>query len=136
MKKILTIISLVVIGLYITGCEEFLDRPSRTTMNDQNYWTSENNLRLFADGYYENYFVGYNSGWGVAYAPLRGYYFADDFTSSGIQINFETQAPESRGSISIAVDWLTTYAGPNWNFSWVRKSNLFLERIEGMKDAY
>lgn len=136
MKKILTIISLVVIGLYITGCEEFLDRPSRTTMNDQNYWTSENNLRLFAHGYYENYFVGYNSAWGDAYTPLRGYYFADDFTSTGVQINFETQAPESRGSTSAAVAWVTTSAGPNWNFSWVRKSNLYLERIDAMKSVY
>ena len=136
MKKILTIISLVAVGLYITSCEDFLDRPSLTTMNDQTYWTSENNLRLFANGFYENYFVGYNSGWGVAYAPLRGYYFADDFTSSGPQINFETQAPENRGSTSTAVDWMTTYAGPTWNFSWVRKSNLFLERIEEMKETY
>ena len=136
MKKLITIISLVAAGLFITSCEDFLDRPSLTTMNDQNYWTSENNLRLFANGYYENYFVGYNSAWGVAYAPLRGYYFADDFTSTGVQINFETQAPENRGSTSSAVDWLTTYAGPTWNFSWVRKSNLFLDRIESMKGVY
>jgi hypothetical protein len=128
--------SLVAVGLFITSCEDFLDRPSLTTMNDQNYWTSENNVRLFANGYYENYFVGYNSAWGVAYAPLRGYYFADDFTSAGVQGNFETQAPESRGSVSAAVDWMTTYAGPTWNFSWVRKSNLLLERLEGMKDVY
>ena len=136
MKKLITILSLVAAGLFITSCEDFLDRPSLTTMNDENYWTSENNLRLFANGYYENYFVGYNSAWGVAYAPLRGYYFADDYTSVGVQINFETQAPESRASTSSAVDWMTTYAGPTWNFSWVRKSNLFLERIESMKDVY
>lgn len=29
---------------------------------------------------------------------------------------------------------LITYAGPNWNFAWVRKANLFLERIDAMKD--
>lgn len=136
MKKLLTIITLVAAGLYITSCEDFLDRPSLTTMNDQTYWTSENNLRLFANGFYENYFVGYNSAWGVEYAPLRGYYFADDFTSAGKQGGFETQAPESRASTSAAVDWLTTYAGPSWNFSWVRKSNLYLERIDAMKGVY
>jgi hypothetical protein len=136
MKKLLTIITLVAAGLYITSCEDFLDRPSLTTMNDQTYWTSENNLRLFANGFYENYFVGYNSAWGVEYAPLRGYYFADDFTSAGKQGGFETQAPESRASTSTAVAWLTTYAGPSWNFSWVRKSNLYLERIDAMKGVY
>ena len=84
--------------MLFAGCEKFLDRPSLTTMNDANYWTSENNLRLFANGFYANYFVGYNSTWGVDYTPLRGYYFSDDFTSSGKQGGFETQAPESRAS--------------------------------------
>ena len=136
MKKILIITSLVV-GFIFTGCEKFLDRPSLTTMDDQNFWTSENNLRLFANGFYSNYFVGYNATWGVDYAPLRGYYFADDFTSAGKQAGFETQAPESRAVNSESDGyWLTTYAGPSWNFAWVRKSNLFLERIESMKDQY
>jgi starch-binding outer membrane protein, SusD/RagB family len=136
MKKIYIIITLVV-GLFIVSCEDFLDRPSLTTMDDSNYWTSENNLRLFANGFYQNYFVGYNSGWGVDYAPLRGYYFADDYTQTGKQISFETQAPESRSSTSEADGtWLNTYAGPTWNFAYVRKANLFLERIESMNGKY
>lgn len=105
-------------------------------MDDGNYWTSESNLRLFSNGFYANYFVGYNSTWGVDYAPLRGYYFSDDFTSSGKQSGFETQAPASRASVSETAAWMTTYAGPTWNFAWVRKSNLFLERINTMKSAY
>jgi starch-binding outer membrane protein, SusD/RagB family len=136
MKKIM-IIMIFVVGVVITGCEKFLDRPSLTTMNDGNFWTSENNVRLFANGFYSNYFVGYNSTWGVDYAPLRGYYFADDYTQAGKQIGFETQAPESRANNTEADGtWLTTYAGPTWNFAWVRKSNLFISRIEGMKDKY
>lgn len=136
MKKYIFIL-IIITGFFFTSCEKFLDRPSLTTMNDGNYWTSENNLRLFADGFYSNYFVGYNSTWGVDYAPLRGYYFSDDFTSSGKQSGFETQAPESR-AINTESDgyWLTNYAGPTWNFAWVRKSNLFIERIETMKDKY
>ncbi|MDX9729621.1 MAG: RagB/SusD family nutrient uptake outer membrane protein [Bacteroidales bacterium] len=135
MKRKLTII-IALAALLFSGCEEFLDRPSLTTMNDQNYWTSENNLRLFANGFYLNYFVGYNNTWGVDYAPLRGYYFADDFTQTGKQISFETQAPSSRTSTSESPAMLTTYCGPSWNFAYVRKSNLFLERIEAMKDVY
>jgi hypothetical protein len=137
MKKYFFIL-FTVAGLVLSGCEKFLDRPSLTTMNDDNYWTSENNLRLFANGFYANYFVGYNSTWGVDYAPLRGYYFSDDFTSTGKQGGFETQAPESRSSTSELTSdtWLTTYAGPSWNFAWVRKTNLFLERIDAMKGKY
>jgi hypothetical protein len=137
MKKILIVIIIFAGGLVFTSCEKFLDKPSLTTMNDGNFWTSENNVRLFANGFYSNYFVGYNSTWGVDYTPLRGYYFADDYTQTGKQIGFETQAPESRAVNSEADGyWLTTYAGPSWNFAWVRKSNLFLERIETMKDKY
>jgi hypothetical protein len=136
MKKYFFIL-ITITGFVFTSCEKFLDRPSLTTMNDGNYWTSENNLRLFADGFYSNYFVGYNSTWGVDYAPLRGYYFSDDFTSSGKQGGFETQAPESRANNTEADgSWLTSYAGPTWNFAWVRKSNLFIERIDAMKSKY
>ena len=136
MKRKLIII-LSVVSLVLSSCEEFLDRTPLTTMNDANYWTSENNLRLFANGFYANYFVGYNATWGFDYAPLRGYYFSDDFSSSGKQGGFEIQAPESRGVTSEADgNWLLSYAGPSWNFVWVRKSNLFLERIDAMKDKY
>ncbi|MDD2280983.1 MAG: RagB/SusD family nutrient uptake outer membrane protein [Bacteroidales bacterium] len=133
-KYILILLSVVTLGL--ASCSKFLERPPLTTMDDQIYWTSENSLRLFSNGFYENYFVGYNSAWGVDYAPLRGYYFSDDFTSSGKQGGFETQAPASRSSVSETPSMMITYAGPTWNFAWVRKSNLFLERIETMKNVY
>ncbi len=139
MKKYFFIL-FTIAGLAISGCEKFLDRPSLTTMNDDNYWTSENNLRLFANGFYPNYFVGYSTSYSVDYAPLRGYYFSDDFTSSGKQGSFETQAPESRQPVTTNAEadgnWLLNYAGPTWNFAWVRRSNLFLERIEAMKATY
>lgn len=130
-KNILILLSIV--ALVFSGCDDFLDRPSLTTMNDGNYWTSENNLRLFANGFYSNYFVGYNSSWTVDYASLRGYSFSDDFTSTGKQSGFETQAPASRASTSESAAWLASYDGPTWNFAWVRKANLFIERIEEMK---
>lgn len=135
MKKYISII-LLITTLITNGCSDFLERPSLTTMDDGNFWTSENNVRLFSNGFYANYFVGYNSAWGVDYAPLRGYYFSDDFTSSGKQSGFETQAPASRTSTSETPTMLTQYAGPSWNFAWVRKSNLLLERVNNMKDKY
>lgn len=131
MKKYLLIIAVLALG--ITSCDDFLDRPSLTTMDDQNYWTSENNLRLFANGFYPNYFVGYNSSWTSDYALLRGYTFSDDLTSTGKQGGFETQSPASRVATSESASWLSSYDGPTWNFAWVRKANLFIERIEGMK---
>jgi hypothetical protein len=131
MKKY-TLILIAVVALAFTGCKEFLDRPSLTQMNDGNYWTNENNVRLFANGFYANYFNGYNSSWTVDYAPLRGYTFNDDLTSTGKQSGFETQAPSSRTAASETAAWMSQYNGPTWNFAWVRKSNLFIDRIEMM----
>jgi starch-binding outer membrane protein, SusD/RagB family len=129
-------IILLAMALVLGSCEDFLDRPPLTQMNDETLWTNENNVRLYANSFYPNYFVGYNSNFGVDYAPLRGYTFSDDLTSAGKQAGFETQAPPSRSSLLETATWLTTYAGPQWNFAWVRKSNLFLQRIEEMNGTY
>lgn len=129
-------IIILAIGLLLGSCNDFLDRPPLTQMNDETLWVSENNVRLYANGFYPNYFVGYNISFGLDYVPLRGYNFADDFASSGKQAGFETQAPPSRSSLSETAAWLSTYAGPTWNFVWVRKSNLLLDRIERMKGSY
>src|SRR5665647_3336264 len=110
MKKYL-IILFSVVTLGFGRCSDVLDRASLTTMNDGNYWTSENNLRLFANGFYSNYSPGYNSGCTEDYASLRGYYCSDDFTSSGKQGGFEIQAPASRVSTSETASWLLSYAG-------------------------
>jgi len=131
-KHIILIVSLS--AILVAGCSDFLDRPQRSAMDDTNYWSNENNLRLFANGYYINYFTGYYSGWSVPYTPLRGYYFSDDFTSTGTQSHFEVSTPTSRYGTTETPDMLTQYAGPTWNFAWVRKSNLFLDRINTMKE--
>lgn len=132
MKKNIILSSLILIAFLISSCSDILERPELNNMNDDTYWRNETDLRLFANGFYVNYFVGYNNTWGVAYAPLRGYYFSDDFSNANVQSNFEASAPSSRGSTSESPDMLVGYAGPNWNFAWVRKSNLFIDRIENV----
>jgi hypothetical protein len=129
-------ILLLAVAFILGSCDDFLDRPQLTQQNDETYWTSENNVRLFANGFYTNYFVGYNSSFTVDYAPLRGYTFSDDLSSTGKQANFEPQAPAGRASTSEGASWLSGYAGPTWNFAWVRKANLLLERVEQMKGTY
>ena len=62
MKKI-SIILLSVAALVLSSCVgDFLERPSKTTMNDENFWSSEGNIRLFVNGSFTNYFCGYYSG--------------------------------------------------------------------------
>lgn len=120
-------------ALMFAGCDDVLDRPQLNNPQDDNYWRNETDLRLFGNGFYTNYFVGYNSGWGTAYAPLRGYNFSDDVAYSGKQTSFENAVPASRGDSKEEVAWLgSNFAGPSWNFAWVRKANLFLDRIENV----
>lgn len=135
MKKNILFLILLTISVALSSCSDVLERPQLNDMNDDTYWRNETDLRLFANGFYVNYFVGYNNTWGVAYAPLRGYYFSDDFSNANVQSNFESSVPSSRGSTSETPDMLIQYAGPNWNFAWVRKSNLFIHRIENIAKA-
>ncbi len=135
MKKNILFSIILSITVLISGCSDVLERPELNDMNDDTYWRNETDLRLFSNGFYINYFVGYNNTWGVAYAPLRGYYFSDDFSNTNVQSNFESSVPSSRGSTSETPDMLVQYAGPNWNFAWVRKSNLFINRIETVAKA-
>ena len=118
-------------ALMFASCDDVLDRPQLNNPQDDNYWRNETDLRLFGNGFYTNYFVGYNSSWGTAYAPLRGYNFSDDVATTGKQSSFENAIPSSRGGSAEEVAWLgSAFAGSSWNFAWVRKANLFLDRIE------
>ncbi|MDR2125382.1 MAG: RagB/SusD family nutrient uptake outer membrane protein [Prevotellaceae bacterium] len=134
--KILILFSCVMFSL--TSCSDILDRPQLNEWDDETFWTSETNLRYYANGFYERYFVGYNRENSSAYAAQLGYLFNDDIVSDGYQAYFEQIVPNSRGNNTDAVSttgtanlpWLANYSGPDWNFSWLRKANVMLDRIE------
>jgi hypothetical protein len=116
-----------------TSCDDLLDRPQLTQKDDDNYWKSETDLRFYCNQYYPHYFIGYALGWGGAYlsmAPMIGFLTNDDIMINGNQRDLEVTIPSSRGTTSMTTDlFLESYTGPNWNFSWVRKSNLMIDRI-------
>lgn len=132
--KIKTKILYILLGssIALSSCNKLLDRPALDKIIDEEgyYWRDENDLRLFANGFYTQYFNGYNSSYTTDYTPVRGYTLSDDLTFSGQQVSFENAIPDSRTSISESGVWLNAYAGPTWNYSWVRKSNIFLNRLE------
>lgn len=115
--------------LFVSCKKDVLDRPPLTDYVDGQFWRGEDDIRMYANAYYPNYFNGYNSGFGVDYAPVRGYNFSDDLTGKNAQTSFESSVPTSRGSTLETADWLGTYAGPTWDFAWVRKSNIMLARL-------
>lgn len=133
MKDFKYIYSLAILAMLLFSCKKsVLDRPPLTSYIDdpKSFWRNEDDLRLFGNGFYQQYFTGYNSGFGLDYSPLRGYTFNDDVTKKNVQTNFESVVPASRGSLSEGAAWLAEYAGPSWNFSWVRKANLLIDRVD------
>ncbi len=127
--KILSLSIFALLLFSFSSCDELLDRPPLTTIEDAKFWVSESNLRLFVNDNYTYFFPGYNTGYGLDYAPLRGYTFSDDFANTNKQSLFETSVPSSRSSNSPTAAWLSNYQGPTWDFYYIRKSNLIIERM-------
>jgi len=119
--------------IFLSCNKEVLDRPPLTEVIDgPGFWRNESDVRLYANAFYANYFTGYNSSFTADYAPVRGYTFSDDLTGKNVQANFESSVPTSRGSTSETVAWMGSYAGPTWDFAWVRKSNVFIDRLDNV----
>ncbi|GHT63157.1 hypothetical protein FACS189451_09330 [Bacteroidia bacterium] len=128
--------------MILAGCDDFLDRKDLNNANDETYWTSEDNVRLYANEFYTQFFVGYNSSWTLDYSLFKGYVFSDDVVEKGPQTPFENSVPASLGSgantsglsgssfVLTAPAWRSQYAGPTWYFGWIRKANIMNDRIE------
>jgi starch-binding outer membrane protein, SusD/RagB family len=124
--------SLLACVVLLSCKKEVLDRPPLTDVIDgPNFWRNESDLRLYITPFYPNYFTGFSTSSSVDYTPVRGYTFSDDLTGKNVQANFESSVPTSRGSTSEAVSaiWMSQYAGPTWDFAWVRKSNILIDRL-------
>lgn len=116
-----------------TSCDDILDRPDKNNPNDASFWKTENDVQLYANNMYPNYFIGYGVGWSASYSPFRGYTFSDDVCSTGKQSNFTSTVPT--GSVVSTSEaavgtYSTEFTCPSWNFAWVRKSNIMLNRLE------
>lgn len=109
--KYIFILALFCIG--VAGCQDdYLTKPPLDQFTDDTYWTSESNVRTFSWGFYPRYFVGYGSGfsWGDYFS---GQALNDDFAPS-TPLEFIQNVPTSGGG---------------WSFFYVRKANLFIERV-------
>ena len=105
--------------LLFVGCEDFLDRPPLTSFNDETAWTSEDNVRLYANKYYDTFFTGYGQGWTVDGAPVEGFQFSDDILHLGNQPNFTRSVPNS----SI------------WSYTLIRSLNIMIDRVENRMEG-
>ena len=110
------IFAILFIMLVMVGCQDdFLERPPLDRLTDETFWANESNVRTFSWGFYPQYFSGYGSGftWGRFFS---GQSLNDDF------------APSSPTQYRLQP--VTAATANYWRFSWVRKANLYLDRIQ------
>ncbi len=107
-------ILIAVLTISFVSCNKFLDRPPLTSENDETAWTSEENLRLYTNKYYLDFFPGYGTGFSTGGAPLMNYTNSDDVLVLGNAPNFTRSVPNS------AI----------WSYSLIRSINIMIDRID------
>ena len=106
---------LLVTGLMFTSCSDLLDTEPYDKFTKQNYFTSETNVKLFAN-YFYNTFTGYGSGSGDYYFNTLN----DDQASTGITNWTFTSVPGSSGA------WNTPYVE-------IRRANTLISAVPGIE---
>jgi hypothetical protein len=109
MKLIKSILYLSVLLFVFGSCSKDLNVDTPDQFSDDNFWTSENNVRSYNWGFYD-LFTGYGTG------TSGDFYFSsltDDQASATFQ-NFAQNIPTTSG---------------DWNWTYIRKANIMLERI-------
>ena len=130
-NKLLLAICSLALCIGASSCDDLLDRPQKNTPDDNAFWKTESDVRLYSHGFYANYFIGYGQGWSASYSPFRGYGFSDDVASTGTQSNFSSTVPTSVMSTSETAvgTYDTQFSCPSMVFSWIRKANIMIDRI-------
>lgn len=128
MKKTLSIVLLALFGLLATSCsDDFLDLVPTDSLNENNFWNNENELKQYANNLYSN-FAGHSTA--TNFSPIIvGDYQSDNM----VPLNFDLVAAGKN---------IVPTSGGGWNWSTVRTCNYFLARYnrtpisQELKDRY
>ena len=113
--KILPAIALACLGF--TSCNDFLDVSSDDSMDDAEYWKTEDHIRVFANGFYASYFTGYSGNYG-----------------------YNERLTDNTSDVSQATWPYLVVSGTdgNYTYSRVRRANYLLEgirRVPGLSET-
>lgn len=101
----------------LPGCtKDFLNRPPKDQLTDDNFWSNEKNVRTFAYGFYPIFFKGYGAGW------AWGNYFTGETLNDEFGPTSPAQFPK-----------VVPSSGGGWDFEDVRKANIFIDRIKNVE---
>ena len=118
MKKINHIIVVMLSFVLLASCEKVLDKEPLTDFTNSNFWTSEKNVEMFAN-YFYNEWVGYGNGTstnGVFYWQTLN----DNQISSGFQDWYSRTVDASNGT------W-------NGSYTEIRRANTLIEKVPGIE---
>lgn len=116
MRKIY-IISLLLIGLLLANCEDFLTRDPLDRITDTpQFWNSEANIRTYTVGLYDQYFEGWRSGWS------RTDWYSETNVADWNDDNAQ-RAATFFTKVTPATD------ATNWNFNNLRRVNILIDRV-------
>lgn len=110
-KKYLPFLLVIILS---TACKKFVDVTNPDTLYDPSYWKNENSVRTYNWEFY-NMFPGYGNG-----SATNGDFYFPTLTDDQAAVTF-TQFPLT-----------TATANSDWSFSFIRKANIMLERIDGV----
>lgn len=114
MKKLTSFILFAIMGLALVSCEDVLTKNPLTKFTEDNYWTSETNVELYAN-YFYNTFAGYGKG-----ASGSTFYFPtlNDNQVGRDFVNWKSTAVDASNSI-----WNDGYAE-------IRRANIMLSHLD------
>lgn len=108
MKTNIYLIVLTILIAYLPSCNDsFLDREPLVAMNDGSFWKSENDLKVYANGFYnQGSLLATYTGWTTPPWYGDGYSGSDIIVSLGYnkRMNGENTLPASGGGWSYS-DW-------------------------------
>lgn len=110
-------LGLALMALLFAGCEKVLDKQPLDQFTNDNFWSSETNVEIYAN-YFYNTFTGYGNsgGSGDFYFPTLN----DNQAASGFALWNYTSVPASNST------WSSCYTE-------IRRANIMIEKVPGIE---
>ena len=113
----------------LLGCnDDFMDRFPLDSVTDENFWHTENDLKLFANKFYPEFFKGHGDGWSTSryFAPFpvvgSPLAYGDCFSDNCVRTGNEYKELAGMNKIP------TGAGSGGWNWNSIRNLNFFLQR--------
>lgn len=124
------LLSFLAFAVIFCSCnKDFLDKVPLDSINDANFWTTEQDLQLYVNNIYPKYIVGF--GYGFGDASIQPYGYTQAAIAYGDVIT-DNAAPNSYSKVAANqyIGYLSGGSGSGgWNFVNLRTINLFLQNF-------